>query len=168
MATLSNADRLAIWAEWQSTPGKDDGSYLKHELRAAVDLMDQWANANQGSMVASLGSVTVGDATFVASTDTWTSASHGLAVGDSVRFTAVGTSDSGVGLDVTYWVVAATTNTFQLSFTPGGSVIDGTEDSVGTFTVEDRRAQGFLDGSTTATKAWLFAEVIRKRYDVGA
>jgi hypothetical protein len=73
-----------------------------------------------------------------ASTVLLTSNSHGLANGDLVVLTV--TAEEGdalpTGLLVAtyYYVVNATTNTFELSLTPGGSSVDFSDDGQGTFT----------------------------------
>ncbi len=70
--------------------------------------------------------------------DLWTaSAAHGLAVGDMVRFTAVGTGADEYGLGVLYFVATVPlTTTAQLSATDSTTVLEGTADSIGTWTAE--------------------------------
>ena len=70
--------------------------------------------------------------------DEWTaSAAHDLSVGDMVRFTAVGTGADEYGLGVLYFVATVpTTTTAQLSATDSTTVLEGTADSVGTWTAE--------------------------------
>lgn len=84
-----------------------------------------------------LGAATF-DVTGGASEDLWTLASHGLAVGDKVKFSAVGTGAEPYAVDTFYYVVAAPDgNTFQLSATSGGGVLEGTgTDSSGTWTIQ--------------------------------
>lgn len=84
----------------------------------------------------------VGDATYDETgggvEDEWTLASHGLQVGDAVQFTAVGTGATGYAVDTTYYVAEVPgVNTFTLAATLGGSAIEGTDDSVGTWTIAD-------------------------------
>ena len=68
--------------------------------------------------------------------DMWTLAAHGLVAGDHVRFTAVGTGAAGYAVDTDYWVAVATNaNVFTLSATNGGTAIEGTGDSAGTWTI---------------------------------
>ena len=64
--------------------------------------------------------------TATSSTDTLTCNGHGMAVGDNLAFSNVN-GLSTIAVSTRYWVVAATTNTFQISATKGGSPI-----SVGT------------------------------------
>ena len=68
--------------------------------------------------------------------DVWTLAAHGLAVGDHVRFSAVGTGATGYAVDTDYWVAAVPGATeFTLAATSGGAAIAGTGDSVGIWTL---------------------------------
>lgn len=60
-----------------------------------------------------------------ASTDALTATSHGLANGNRVQVQNTGgTLPGGLAVSTVYYVVGATTNTFQLSATSGGSAID--------------------------------------------
>ena len=70
--------------------------------------------------------------------DLWTSSSaHGLEINDKLEFIAVGGGASGYSINTVYYVVAVpTTTTLQLSNTPGGSAIEGTGDSTGTWTAK--------------------------------
>ncbi|MFH2073205.1 MAG: hypothetical protein ABIJ75_10190 [Actinomycetota bacterium] len=69
--------------------------------------------------------------------DMWTLAAHGLVAGDHVRFTAVGTGATGYAVDTDYWVAAVTNaNVFTLSATNGGTAIEGTGNSAGTWTLQ--------------------------------
>ena len=77
------------------------------------------------------------NATFTANagTDTLTSAGHGLNNDELINFTSSGTLPGGIGSfddGFFYYVVNKTTNTFQISLTPGGSVIDITSAGSGT------------------------------------
>lgn len=58
-------------------------------------------------------------------TDVWTATAHGLKNGDPVQIYSSGNSyPAGSGTGITYFVVGATANTFQLSEDPGGTVLD--------------------------------------------
>jgi hypothetical protein len=48
MAVLSDADRQAIWAKYMARASgrRDDLPLLKADLRAAVDAIDGWVDAN--------------------------------------------------------------------------------------------------------------------------
>lgn len=60
---------------------------------------------------------------------------HGLTDGARVRFTTTGTLPTGLAVDTTYYVIEATTNTFQLSATRGGAAINTSVSQSGTHTV---------------------------------
>jgi hypothetical protein len=52
MALLSNADRIAIWAEFmrlQENINGSGGAISKADLRAAIDAVDQWCEDNTSS-----------------------------------------------------------------------------------------------------------------------
>lgn len=68
--------------------------------------------------------------TVAASTDTFTVTAHGYSNGDLVVLTSL---TNGAGLFATrpYFVVGATTNTFQVSETSGGSAVNVTTDDSG-------------------------------------
>lgn len=89
-----------------------------------------------------LNKTTLGAATFDvtggALEDLWTLASHGLSVGDAVRFTAVGTGAEPYAVDTVYWVASVPDgDTFQLSATESTTVLEGTgTDSSPTWTLE--------------------------------
>jgi hypothetical protein len=63
---------------------------------------------------------------------TW--AAHGLAEGAGVSFTTTGTLPTGIVAGTTYYVRNPATNTFQLSATPTGAVIQTTTSQSGTHT----------------------------------
>jgi hypothetical protein len=70
------------------------------------------------------------------STDILTAADHGFVNGDPVNFAnAGGALPGGLSANVTYWVIAATSGTFQVAATPGGSAINLTTNGTGTNTV---------------------------------
>ena len=61
------------------------------------------------------------------SDDVLAEAAHGLTDGDKIQFTAL-TGGAGLVINMTYFVVTATTGTFQLAATSGGAAIDFTTD----------------------------------------
>ena len=71
-----------------------------------------------------LGSVNI-------ATDTLTLTAHGLSNGDQVRFDGSGTAPSPLDMISLYYVVGATANTFQLSLTFGGAVLNLTGALIG-------------------------------------
>lgn len=69
------------------------------------------------------GSASIGSATVVASTGVFTSAAHGMSVGDPVYVGAV-TTTTGITAGVRYYVKTTTSGTvFTLSATPGGAAL---------------------------------------------
>lgn len=102
-----------------------------------LDLAVEWLISDA---LTSLGNATY-DETGGAEEDLWTLASHGLQVNDQVEFSAVGTGATGYAVSTLYHVAAVdSVNTFRLSQTRGGSVIEGTDDSGGTWTLAERYA----------------------------
>lgn len=75
-------------------------------------------------------------ATFTAATnDTITSAGHGLSNNDVITMTnAGGALPAGLATDTYYYVISATTNTFSVSTTKGGTAVDITGTGTGTHT----------------------------------
>lgn len=69
-----------------------------------------------------------------ATTDIFTSNAHGLTNEDKVQLTTATTLPAGLSLATSYYVITATTNTFQLSATPNGSAIDITDAGTGAHT----------------------------------
>lgn len=80
--------------------------------------------------------------TAAASTDLITLSAHGLANGDTIHFTSLGTS-AGLSLAPAYFVVNSSTNTFSVSLTKGGTAVDITADGT----------VGWLKGASALTKA---------------
>lgn len=74
------------------------------------------------------------DATFDNLTDTWTATAHGFVNDDKIELTTSGTLPTGYSAGVTYHVVGATANTFQLSATQGGAPVNGLDNGTGTHT----------------------------------
>lgn len=69
------------------------------------------------------------------STDTFSAPAHGMSNGKRVLVTTTGHLPDGLGVANYYFVIGATTNTFQLSATSGGAAIDVTSPGSGTHTV---------------------------------
>jgi DNA-binding protein YbaB len=68
-------------------------------------------------------------------TDTFTSNSHGYADGTQVKFHAATTMPAGLSATRVYYIISTATNTFQVSRTAGGAVVDVTTGGSGTITV---------------------------------
>lgn len=83
------------------------------------------------SLVASKGAATV----TIASPGVWTLSSHGFNNGDVIYIETTGALPTGLSADTAYYVVAAATNTFQLSATKGGAAINTSGSQSGTHTV---------------------------------
>lgn len=74
-----------------------------------------------------------------ADTDILTSAGHGYIDGDAIQFTQL-VGGTGLLIDTTYYVLNATTDTFQVSLSPGGVAVDFTVDvtsAIHTATVDE-------------------------------
>ena len=56
MAVLPDADRIEVWEEMMQdlSVNREDSSYTKAELKAAVDAADQWVSDNQAAYVTAL------------------------------------------------------------------------------------------------------------------
>jgi hypothetical protein len=77
-----------------------------------------------------------GRAFTAADTDIITANGHGFKNGDKVRVTTSAADlPAGLAVDTTYYVRDATTNTFKVSLTDGGSAVDITDAGTGTHTV---------------------------------
>ena len=79
----------------------------------------------------------LGAVTFDTGADTVLRNSHGLVNGNPVVFWTTGTLPTGIVANALYYVVSATTDSFQVSVTAGGSPIDLSGSPSGTHTVGD-------------------------------
>lgn len=84
-----------------------------------------------------------------AGTDTFTKTAHLYANDDRVVF-ASGTLPGGISAATTYYVVNRTANTFQLSATSGGSVLDITSTPVGTYVITNVTRTVLITAATHA------------------
>jgi microcystin-dependent protein len=82
------------------------------------------------ALVASIGTATV----TIAAPGVWTLNAHGLVNGDVIYIETTGALPTGLSADTAYFVVAATTNTFQVATTKGGTGITTTGTQSGTHT----------------------------------
>lgn len=69
-------------------------------------------------------------------TDTLTVTAHGYSNNDRVNFATTGSLSGGLSAATVYYVVSATTNTFQVSLTKGGSAVDITSSGSSSFVAE--------------------------------
>jgi microcystin-dependent protein len=95
---------------------------------------------------------------------TWTA--HPLQNGDPVRFSTTGALPTGLGTGITYFVVNATTNTFQVAATRGGAAINTSGSQSGTHT-GIYAPNGYGDGSTTFNVPDLRGRVAAGRDNMG-
>lgn len=94
------------------------------------------ASYTAGGKVLSNGSISMKTltVTFTNATNLVTSAGHGLKNGDTISFSSTGAVPTGLTADTDYYVISATTDTFQLSLTAGGAAVTFTADGTGTIT----------------------------------
>lgn len=85
---------------------------------------------NQVAVSATAASYTVGAVTFTDAGDLVTLNGHKLSNGSAVAFGTI-TTTTGIVINTTYYVISATTNTFQLAATPGGSALALTTNGTG-------------------------------------
>jgi surface protein len=95
-----------------------------------IQLYSNGTQANKQYNWADIPDSTRGAVTFTASTDLVSKTSHGYTNGMSITFNEI-TGTTGINVDTSYYVIAATTDTFQLSLTLGGSAIDLVNDGSG-------------------------------------
>ena len=141
--TIDSDLQTGIWYRTNRTITYQTDRY-RYPLNASDYKVDRMYQVDVDATT--LGSATF-DVTGGAAEDLWTLASHGLAVGDPVRFSAVGTGASPYEAGVTYWVATVpTANTFTLSATESTIILEGTTtDSVGTWTLQDIIAFNFTE-----------------------
>lgn len=106
---------------------------VKHKINTKSTAGDTaqisaWVESN-GTALSVTGS---GTAFTAAVSDTITSAGHGLSNGDVLLLTSTDTLPAGLSVNTPYYVISATTNTFELSATSGGSAVDITDTGTGT------------------------------------
>jgi len=133
-ATIDSDMQNGIWYRSQGTIAYSVGRD-RYPLAANVDKIERLRQRD-------INSTDLGVAVFVFTggtvEDEWTFASaHGLAVGDMVRFTAVGTGADEYGLGVLYFVATVdSTTVVTLSASDSTTVLEGSADSVGTWNAE--------------------------------
>jgi len=114
-----------------------------------------------GAIAAPFGSILGASyklATFTAAvTNIITSAAHGLVNGNTVKLTTTTTLPGGLSLATTYYVISATTNTFKLSLSSGGSEVDITDTGTGThsfYAYSFAKFSGYTTTSSRKTKVY--------------
>ncbi len=97
------------------------------------------------ALTANKGAATV----TIASPGVWSLNSHGLGNGDVIFVETTGALPTGLSADVPYFVVAAATNTFQVSATKGGAAINTSGSQSGTHTIfQSPHALGTMSSTT--------------------
>lgn len=115
------SDALALLCDQGATYLADINRFLELNSDMAID----WAMATPTPKVF----------TATNATNLFTSNGHGLLAGQKGRVTnAGGALPAGLSLNTDYYVIAPAANTFQLSLTLGGAVVDITTDGTGTHT----------------------------------
>jgi hypothetical protein len=99
---------------------------IESEVITLKDARGTAASNGQQTISSTLASQITG-LTGVAATDIITATAHGLSNGTPVYFSSL-TGGAGLAVSTTYYVIGATTNTFQLSATSGGSAVNFTTD----------------------------------------
>jgi len=135
--TSSRSDRFSVFTAGSASVVLND---TDREFDPSHPGSTHVGQFKRGVPVRIVGTDTLGDATFDVtggvSEDLWTLAGHGMAVGQRVQFSVTGGGADPYGAFTDYFVVAATTNTFQLSTALNGAVLAGsTGDSTGTWTI---------------------------------
>jgi hypothetical protein len=113
------------------------GSTAPAKTGAGAALVTYLTNSHQAfdatfPSSALLAAINLTSVTATAATDLFTKTAHGLTDGRRVTLTSPPT---GLAVNVPYFVINSTANTFQLALTPGGSAVDVTADST-TVTVD--------------------------------
>lgn len=89
-------------------------------------------------------------------TDIFTLTAHGFSIGTPLRFTTTTTLPAGLSLNMTYYARDITTNTFKVSATPTGTVIDITSAGTGTHTVQGQAYNVSSTGVITSNNGSTF------------
>lgn len=126
-------ENVAAVAMYNSPEWTIRGCRLRTTKAPALDCLYSFSGLLDDCLVSTSGG---SSATFTADagTDTLTSTAHGLSNGDVVLLTSIGTIPGGINTAVSYYVINATANTFQISENRGGSALDITSTGVDTHT----------------------------------
>jgi hypothetical protein len=119
-----------------TNPGADTA--VSFTLRATIAqsttiLMASTTGLSTGMSISGAGTgITTGaPVTFQDAGDTVTLANHGMSNDDMISFSVI-TTTTGIVINTIYYVISATTNTFQVSATSGGSALTLITDGSGT------------------------------------
>lgn len=147
-ASLGSPALVTSWPTTQPTP--PSGSYAPAVLRGDV---------NQNGVTFTYTGITVTFAS-VSSVAVVTSAGHGLKEGTQISFSSTGTLPGGITAGTTYYVRAPLTNSFNISATIDGALLD--VPSVGTGTISGllywTGTLGTPFTSSTVTRCLIYAD----------
>lgn len=119
---------------------------VEAQIATHVNCVARRRNLNdhgQGFSIVVPGGMSV---TAVAATDIFTAVAHGFVNTDRVVFSTI-TGGAGISVGTAYFIISATTDTFQVSTSSGGAALDVTSDlTVGTVTPLSRRPGSFHFG----------------------
>lgn len=93
--------------------------------------------------------LTFADTAINTGTDVFTVPGHGLRAGMVGQFTTATTLPTGISASTNYYVVNPTTDTFQVSATPGGSAVNITAAGTGPHTYTLTPSLAFVDANVT-------------------
>ncbi len=139
--------------------GTDNPAWVNTKLYITGEFVQVDATGshhNYESLVGSSSVVTI--STSNPAVVTWTA--HGLAANTPIQFTTTGALPTGITAGSTYYVIAPTTNSFNISATSGGSTITTTGTQSGVHTARASTNIGF-DPASNPTK-WLDLGSINK------
>ncbi len=116
---------------------------ITHGATQRVDRKLDLYGTGAGSVSAIVRPSDANNATFLftgsAAEDEWTDTAHGYVTGLLIQFSSVGTGSPEFLVTTDYWVIRLNANTFQLATTLAnaiaGTPIEGSADSIGTWTV---------------------------------
>lgn len=138
-------DALLTDTDYNSTLALSNGNSLSTKFSSLVTKL----NADDSSRITQ----TFGSGDVDTGTETITITSHGFVDNEIVRLTSSGTLPVGLTTNTVYYIINATTNTFQLSETSGGSAVDLTSGGSGTHTItNDYYFSGSTDFETIQTE----------------
>ncbi len=144
-------DKLDIDAQlddtdYRSTLELDNGNSLTTRFTSLVSKLN---TDDSGTRITN--AFVPGDVT--PATDLITITSHGFVDNEIVRFTSGGTLPAGLTANTAYYVISATTDTFKVSATLGGSAVDITDGGTGSHSVtNDYYFSGTTDFETIQTE----------------
>lgn len=125
---------ITHWAVFDALTGGNmlaHGSLTSGSFTVEEDDVPTFAD---GAIDVSIAATASANFTADSSTDVLTANAHGLTDGKRVVLSTTNTLPAGLSIERVYFVRDATTNTFKLALTSGGSAIDITDNGTGTHT----------------------------------